>query len=289
MNISVALTLRCAERDIPVVVAPPVGNPLAVLNPIDSRRSHLRGRQVLRRNEPDVVSAGLRMLAAKVGNQASVLRYFAKYRRKVESNFHKLLVAGGDEIRDLAGRLRTLDACAAGVRATAMGIEGHAAALYWGHLSKLVPPELGFTARHTQGATDSVNQSINYVYGMLYGEVWRALVKVGLDPYFGLMQGSERDQGSLVFDLIEEFRAPFADRLVLAMIGRGLKPEIGAHGFLRTRIRRLLAQGFARTWNKKILWRGKTIAPSTILEHQAATLAKLILGQGDYHPFHMRW
>ena len=47
---------------------------------------------------------------------------------------------------------------------------------------------------------------------MVYGEVWRALVKVGMDPYFGIMHGSERDQGSLVFDLIEEFRAPFADR-----------------------------------------------------------------------------
>jgi group II intron reverse transcriptase/maturase/CRISPR-associated endonuclease Cas1 len=289
MNLSVALTLRCAERDIPVVVAPLVGHPLAVLSPIDSTRSHLRGRQVLRRNDPDVVTAGLRMLAAKVGNQASVLRYFAKYRRRVDPDLHKRLVAVSDEIRELAGHLRTLDPCGAGVRATAMGIEGHAAALYWGQLMKLVPPELGFKARHTQGASDPVNQGINYVYGILYGEVWRALVKVGLDPYFGLMHGSERDQGSLVFDLIEEFRAPFADRLALAMIGRGLKPKIGAHGFLRTRIRQLLAQGFLRTWNKKIRWRGKMITPASILEHQAGALAKLILGQGDYQPFHMRW
>ncbi len=229
------------------------------------------------------------MLAAKVGNQASVLRYFAKYRRKVDPELHKRLVTASDEMRGLAGHLRTLDPCGAGVRATAMGIEGHAAALYWGHLMKLVPPELGFKARHTQGATDAVNQGINYVYGMLYGEVWRALAKVGLDPYFGLMHGSERDQGSLVFDLIEEFRAPFADRLVLAMTGRGLKLQIGAHGFLRTRIRRLLAQGFARTWNKKIRWHGKMITPASILEHQAGALAKLILGQGDYQPFHMRW
>ncbi|MBI2218092.1 MAG: CRISPR-associated endonuclease Cas1, partial [Candidatus Rokubacteria bacterium] len=51
-----------------------------------------------------------------------------------------------------------------------------------------------------------------YVYGMLYGEVWRALVKAGLDPYFGVMHGSERDQGSLVFDLIEEFRACGGER-----------------------------------------------------------------------------
>jgi hypothetical protein len=51
----------------------------------------------------------------------------------------------------------------------------------------------------------------------------------------------------------------------------------------------LLAQGFARSWNKKIRWRGKTIAPAAILEHQAGALAKLILGQGDYLPFRMRW
>jgi len=93
----------------------------------------------------------------------------------------------------------------------------------------------------------------------------------------------------LVFDLIEEFRAPFADRLVLAMIGRGLRLEIGSHGFLRTRIRRVLAQGFARAWNKTIRWRGRRIAPAAILEHQAGALAKLILGQGDDQPFHMRW
>jgi CRISPR-associated protein Cas1 len=156
-------------------------------------------------------------------------------------------------------------------------------------VSKLVPPELGFKARHAQSASDAVNQGINYVYGLLYGEVWRALVKVGLDPYFGLMHGSERDQGSMVFDLIEEFRAPFADRLVLAMVGRGLKIEIGAHGLLRTRLRRLLAQGFVRAWIKKVRWHGKMTAPATILEKQAGALAKLFLGQGDYQPFHMRW
>jgi CRISPR-associated protein Cas1 len=209
MNVSLALTLGCTERDIPVVVAPPVGEPLAVLSPLESTRSYLRGRQVLRRNDPDVVSAGLRMLAAKAGNQAAVLRYFAKYRRKVDPDLHGRLVAASEEIRELAGQLQGLDPGAAGVRASAMGLEGHAAAVYWGHLIRLVPSELDFKRRTTWGAPDPVNQAINYVYGMLYEEVWRALVKVGLDPYFGLVHGSERDQGSLVFDLIE-IRATFS-------------------------------------------------------------------------------
>jgi len=289
MNVSVELSLRCAERDIPVVLAPPVGPPMAVLHPIDSTRSHLRSRQALRRNDPDFIGAGLRMLAAKIGNQASVLRYFAKYRRKVDTDLHRALVSASDELRELVGHLSALDPCGDAVRAAAMGTEGHAAAIYWGHLVRLLPPELAFRGRNTRGATDPVNQAINYVYGILYGEVWRALVKVGLDPYFGIIHGSERDQGSMVFDLIEEFRAPFADRLVLGMIGRGMRPETARHGFLRTRIRRLLAQGFTRSWNKKIRWRGKMIAPAAILEHQAGALAKLVLGEGEYQPFRMRW
>jgi len=89
--------------------------------------------------------------------------------------------------------------------------------------------------------------------------------------------------------VIEEFRAPFADRLVLGMMGRGLRLETGVHGFLRTRIRRLLARGFSRSWNKRVRWHGKMIAPAATLEHQAAALVKLFLGQGEYHPFHMRW
>lgn len=95
---------------------------------------------------------------------------------------------------------------------------------------------ISFIATKTVRA--KVNQCLNYVYGILYGEVWRAVVKAGLDPYFGLIHGSKRDQGSLVFDLIEEFRAPFADRLIVGMIGRGFQPEIGDHGFLKTRTRR---------------------------------------------------
>jgi group II intron reverse transcriptase/maturase/CRISPR-associated endonuclease Cas1 len=287
-SVSVSLAIECARRDVAVVLAQPIGAPVAVLNPIDSARSHLRGRQVLRRNDPDVLRAGLRMLGAKIGNQASVLRYFAKYRAKTDAGMHTQLVAASDEVRELARRVTQIDPGKAGLRAMAMGFEGQAAAMYWSRLSSLLPTEIRFKGRVTQNADDPVNQAINYVYGMLYGEVWRALVRAGLDPYFGIMHGSERDQGSLVFDLIEEFRAPFADRLVVALISRGLKVETGKDG-LRSRVRRLLAKTFIRAWTKKIRWRGQHVAPSTILERQAGALVKLINGDADYKPFRMRW
>jgi len=288
-SVSLSLALECARRDVAVVVAPPVGAPVAVLNPIDSTRSHLRGRQVLRRNDPDVVRCGLRMLAAKVANQASVLRYFAKYRAKTDVDVYKRLVAASDDVRQLARRATEIDPVHAGVRATAMGFEGHAAAIYWTHLALLLPAGIGFRGRVTRDASDPVNQCINYVYGMLYGEVWRALVRAGLDPYFGIMHGSERDHGSLVFDLIEEFRAPFADRVVVALVSRGLKIETSEDSGLRSRVRRVLARTFIRSWTRAVHWRGHDTTPAGVLDRQAGALVKLFNGDGDYRPFRMRW
>jgi CRISPR-associated protein Cas1 len=289
MNISVSLQLRLAELDIPVVFAPPVGEPLAVLNPISSTRSFLRGLQVLRRDDPDVVTAGLKMLASKIINQAAVLRYFTKYRKKTNPEFGRQMTAAAESIRGLAERVLTLDPAAATVRTEAMGYEGHAASLYWQHVIKMLPKDFGFMGRTTRAAKDLVNQCLNYTYGILYGEVWRAVVKAGLDPYFGLMHGSKRDQGSLVFDLIEEFRAPFADRLVIGMLGRGFMPELGNHGFLKTRTRRQLALRFSKRWMKKIEWRSHSIEPGAILTKQAGSIVKLMNREGEYHPFRMRW
>lgn len=103
------------------------------------------------------------------------------------------------------------------------------------------------------------------------------------------MHGSKRDQGSLVFDLIEEFRAPFADRLVIGMLGRGFQPEIGKHGFLKTKARRHLAICFTKKWFKKISWRSRKLEPAAILTRQAISIVKLIKREGDYHPYKMRW
>lgn len=289
MNISVNLQLTLAEKDIPVIFSPSLGKTMAVLSPLITARSELRGQQVLRRGDIDIIRAGLKMLSAKTGNQAAVLRYFAKYRKRTNVEIAAALVCGAQEIRSLGSQILGLNPGEVTVRQIAMGYEGHAAAIYWRNLLKLAPDELGFNGRTTRFASDPVNQCINYVYGMLYGEVWRAVVKAGLDPYFGIIHGSQRDQGSLVFDLIEEFRAPFADRVVFGMIGRGFCPKISKKGFISLQSRHRLAAAFLRFWTRKTSWRSKPRAPSEILEHQAENLAQLFRREKDYMPYRMKW
>jgi group II intron reverse transcriptase/maturase/CRISPR-associated endonuclease Cas1 len=287
--VSADLTMRLCEKDIPVVFTPLVGLPAAIAQPIRSLRSHARQQQALRRNEPEVLMAGLRMLSAKVANQASVLKYFAKYKKRTGDPAFANLSGTADDLRDIAHTLEGLDPAAQGIRAVGMGHEGRAAAKYWAAFASFVPGDLPFPGRHTRHATDPVNSAINYVYTMLYGEVWRAIIRAGLDPYFGIMHGTERDQGSLVFDLIEEFRAPFGDRLVIGLFGRGFALELDKEGHLRAGCRRKIVTAFLKQWTRPIRWRGKLRPPSEILELQVTGLKNLFLGKGSYEPFHFRW
>lgn len=289
IGLSADLTMRLCEKDIPVVFTPLVGIPAAIALPVQTTRSNLRQQQVLRRNDPDILKVGLSMLAAKVANQASVLKYFARYRKRTNDAAYSELTRCADGIRGIAETLDGLDPSAVAARASAMGHEGRAAAKYWSSFAILIPGELSFPGRHTRHATDPVNSALNYIYGMLYGEVWRAVIRAGLDPYFGIIHGTERDQGSLVFDLIEEFRAPFGDRLVLGMLGRGFALELDKEGRLRAASRHKLVHAFHKQWHREVRWRGRARAPSDILELQVTSLQNAYLGKDDYRAFRFRW
>ena len=289
IGLSADLTMGLCDKGISVVFTPLVGIPAAIAQPVQGTRSDLRQQQVLRRSAPDILKIGLGMLSAKVANQASVLKYFARYRKRTDDVVYRQLTGCADDIRVIAGTLDGLDPTAANIRATAMGHEGRAAAKYWTSLAVLMPTALSFPGRHTRHATDPVNSAINYVYGMLYGEVWRAVIRAGLDPYFGIIHGTERDQGSLVFDLIEEYRAPVGDRLVLGMLGRGFALELDKDGRLRAASRYKLVHAFHKQWQRNVSWRGKMRTPSDILEMQVTSLKNAYLGTDEYRPFRFRW
>ena len=48
---------------------------------------------------------------------------------------------------------------------------------------------------------------LNYSYGVLYGRVERLLILAGLDPFIGFFHCDSYKKPSLVYDLIEPFRA----------------------------------------------------------------------------------
>lgn len=108
-----------------------------------------------------------------------------------------------------------------------MGLEGEAASVYFGVFAHLLRvPDFVFCGRVRRPPADPVNALLSFAYMLLASECASALAGVGLDPYVGFLHQDRPGRKSLALDLMEEMRAPMADRFVLTLINRGqIKPK----------------------------------------------------------------
>lgn len=103
----------------------------------------------------------------------------------------------------------------------AMGIEGDAAAVYFSVFNELLRGSgFAFGGRVRRPPTDPVNALLSFVYSLITQECAAALQGVGLDPFVGFLHKDRPGRVSLALDLLEEFRASWADRFVLTLINR---------------------------------------------------------------------
>jgi len=83
-----------------------------------------------------------------------------------------------------------------------------------------------FPGRNRRPPTDPVNATLGYLYALLLSNLVGACAVAGLDPYVGFLHAPAYGRPSLALDLMEEFRAPVADRLTLQLFNRGrLRPR----------------------------------------------------------------
>lgn len=101
------------------------------------------------------------------------------------------------------------------------GLEGEAAANYFGVFSELIRVnDFVFDGRVRRPPTDRVNALLSFAYSLITQECVSALTGVGLDPYVGFLHKDRPGRPSLALDLLEEFRAYWAERFVLTLINR---------------------------------------------------------------------
>ena len=104
------------------------------------------------------------------------------------------------------------------------GYEGEAAALYFGvfgHVVLAKDDALRFRGRSRRPPMDPVNALLSFLYTLLVHDCRGALEGVGLDPAAGFLHRLRPGRPSLALDLMEELRAPLADRLALSLLNRG--------------------------------------------------------------------
>lgn len=107
------------------------------------------------------------------------------------------------------------------------GIEGTSARAYFAAFPALLDVKSwSFRGRGERPARDPVNALLNYGYAFLEREIRLALIGYGLDVRIGFLHASDGRRSSLVFDLMEPFRALLIDRFVLSLLRKGsLKPD----------------------------------------------------------------
>jgi CRISP-associated protein Cas1 len=99
------------------------------------------------------------------------------------------------------------------------GYEGITAVRYFSGLNeRIVNPNFRFDGRNRQPPTDPVNSLLSFGYTLLFNNVLSLILAEGLSPYLGNLHYGEDKKPYLAFDLMEEFRSPIVDTLVMKLI-----------------------------------------------------------------------
>lgn len=104
------------------------------------------------------------------------------------------------------------------------GLEGEAAARYFAVFNTLLvaqQEDFRLETRSRRPPRDPLNALLSFVYVLLAHDCEGALKSVGLDPQIGFLHALRPGRASLALDLMEEFRAVFADRVALSLVNRG--------------------------------------------------------------------
>jgi CRISPR-associated protein Cas1 len=217
VSMSPFLMYHCAENNVAVSFLSEYGKFLARIQGPVAGNILLRREQYRTADNPEKAARITgNLLIGKLANARTVLR--RALRDHAEKTGGQTLAKNEHRLTQYIRRLET-------VRPVdeLRGIEGEAAASYFAAFPELITtkdPAFLFTGRNRRPPLDPVNALLSFVYTLLVHDCRSALEGVGLDPCVGFLHTDRPGRPSLALDLMEEFRAFLADRLVLSLINR---------------------------------------------------------------------
>ncbi len=286
VSISADALQSCCTRGIPIFFVDPSGEPYAsvyssgLIGTVITRREQLRAYDDARG-----VLLGCAFAAGKINNQAVTLKYLAKTRKDTPQGQELNLSAG--EVRDHLAWIDRIQAQTVDdARGSLLAAEGNAAKVYWRAVRQVIPDSYGWTGRIGRGATDPINSLLNYGYGILYGQIERALVLAGLDPYAGYIHVDRPGKPSLVLDFIEEFRQTAVDRVVFGLAARSFIVEQDDEGLLSEATRRGFAERILQHLDAGVRYQGQRHPLRQVIQMQARQIAAFVRGTREsYQPY----
>ncbi len=99
-----------------------------------------------------------------------------------------------------------------------LGLEGSATATHFRILRNALHGKWNFQRRAHHPSPDPINAMLSLGYTLLYSRMAGLLQMHGLDPYLGFFHEPKRGHAALASDMIEEWRGPVVDTLILRLI-----------------------------------------------------------------------
>lgn len=140
------------------------------------------------------------LIEGRIRNQRAQLRRLNRKRKDPE------IVIALEQLNRSLARLKHAETLP-----EAMGHEGRAAALYWPAYSRCLPAFSRFQNRERRAGRDAANIVLDFTSSLLARDARIVIQRAGLHSGFSVLHSVADNRDSLVFDLIEEFRAPLSE------------------------------------------------------------------------------
>lgn len=279
----------CGERGVALSFLTERGRFLARVHGYTPGNVLLRREQYRRADDQRAATEIARpMVLAKIINSRSVLL------RGVRDH------GGSSDSAALRNAAVHLERCLSEVQAAPAldvlrGAEGEAARVYFAvfdHLLTTQKDEFSFHERSRRPPLDKVNSLLSFLYAMLAHDARAACEAAGLDPAVGFLHRDRPGRPGLALDLMEEFRAPLADRLALSLINRrqvqGSGFRLAASGGIQMddATRRTVLVAYQKRKQEEIRhpFLGEKTTVGLLLHLQARLLARYLRGDLEAYP-----
>jgi len=286
VQLSSSALAACLEAPVETVFLSMSGRYRGRLAPAEGKNVFLRQTQFRRLDDPSFRLATARAIVA---GKLRSMRGLLKRQELNHPEFElKEAIAALDEAMDAARESSAM--------ASLLGVEGQGARVYFGAFPQIVRCELTFGGRSRRPPRDEVNAALSFGYTLVGSELAGALAAVGLDPDVGLMHELHYGRPSLALDLLEEFRQPVVDRLVLSLVNRRVlraeqfeKRSDGAV-YLNAQGRDLFIRYYHRTLQHPLTSRSgaKPASFRDLFQAQAASMRALVEKGTPHQPIQVR-
>lgn len=199
----------CLQRDIPIAYLSRLGFCYGRTLSIE------RGYRQLARYQQDL-SAIDRLIVARKIVHAKIHNCRTLLLRQQRKNSIPELAGSIERLQHLSIQVQQVEAID-----KLMGLEGIAAAVYFDAFGRcLQNPDFTFIARSRRPPGNPINAMLSFGYQVIWNHLLTLIELQGLDPYSGCLHQTSDRHAALVSDLIEEFRTPIVDSLVLYLTNR---------------------------------------------------------------------